>query len=138
MAYVNQEKKAKILAALKPAIPATWKWSLAVRHHSTIVLTISAAPVDLIAEYVSRRCSDEVRESCLKQRYLDANPYHWREHFEEPLLTTFAAIFKALNVDNHDRSDMQTDYFDVGHYVSVHFGRWDKPFTVLQPMQRAA
>jgi phenolic acid decarboxylase len=44
MAYVNQEKKAKIL---KKVMPKGWKYSLAVRNHSTIVCTIKSAPVDL-------------------------------------------------------------------------------------------
>lgn len=51
MAYMSQEKKAKIAAKLKQVIPHDWKYSLAVHHHSTIILRISAAPVDLVANY---------------------------------------------------------------------------------------
>ena len=36
----------------------------------------------------------------------------------------------ALNIDNHNRSDSQTDYFDVGHYTSINLGSWNKPFVV--------
>ena len=31
-----------------------------------------------------------------------------------------------MNVGNHDNSDPMTDYFDVGWYISVNLGRWDK------------
>lgn len=130
MAYMSQEKKAKIKAELRKAIPQSWKWSLAVRHHSTVVLTIRSAPVDLIDAYTSKRCSEEVRAACMSQRHMECNPYHWREHFEGELLDVFSAILGALNAGNHDRSDLQTDYHDVGWYVSVCFGRWDKPFEV--------
>ena len=58
MAYIDQTKKAKIAANLKKVVPAGWKYSLAVRNHSTIVLTISAAPVNLIAELVSSEHRD--------------------------------------------------------------------------------
>jgi hypothetical protein len=34
----------------------------------------------------------------------------------------------AMNDGNHDRSDIQTDYFDVGWYVDVNIGRWNKPY----------
>jgi len=50
MAYVDQSKKALIAAALKPVMPVGWKWSLAVQNHSTIVLTIASAPINLLAE----------------------------------------------------------------------------------------
>jgi hypothetical protein len=134
VAYVDQSKKAKIQAELKKAIPADWKWSLAVRHHSTIVLTIRSAPVDLVAAYVANedRMSSEVRASILRKQACNVNAYYWREYFTGELAETFSRIFAALNIDNHDRSDSQSDYFDVGHYVDVSIGRWDKAFEVTK------
>ena len=38
----------------------------------------------------------------------------------------------ALNLGNYTNIVIQTDYFDVGWYVDVNIGRWDKPFVVLQ------
>lgn len=133
MAYMDQEKKAEIKKLLKQAIPARWKWTLGVRHYSTIVLTISTAPVDLLTKYIERESavSDDIRRETEASRYIDVNPYYWREHFTGDLLVTFGAIFAALNLNNHDNSDIQTDYFDVGHYVNVKIGKWDKPFQVL-------
>jgi len=34
----------------------------------------------------------------------------------------------AMNVGNYDRSDMQSDYFDVGFYIDINVGNWDKPY----------
>lgn len=127
MAYMNQEKKARIAAALKLAAPKGWKYSLAVRHHSTIVLTISEAPVDLIDAFYKPGS----RET--KPLEYGINPYHWREQLRnEELREPIRQIMDAMNLDNHDRSDHLTDYFDVGHYVDVSFGRWDKPFKVTE------
>lgn len=126
MAWVNKEKKAKIAAALKTAVPAGWKYSLAVRHHSTIVLTVYSAPFDLIRAY---KKSDYLDPE--KATHIDVNQYWYREHLnDECVADVFEKIFSALNIDNHDRSDVMTDYFDVGHYVDFSIGRWDRAFVV--------
>jgi len=126
MAYMNQEKKAAIQAELKKVIPAAWKWSLSVKHHSTLQLTISAAPVDLIGEHIRGEYITG------KETYLQLNEYHLEYAYAGELLRIFTRIKEALNLGNWDRSDVMTDYFDVGHYVNIHLGRWDKPFQVLK------
>lgn len=140
MAYVNQEKKAVFAAALKKVVPAGWKYSLAVRNYSTIVMTISAAPVDLLAE-VQAKYNEENLVSYDTHRKVgethNVNPY-WLETQFTTSLPTFQAIVDALNTGNHDRSDVMTDYFDVGHYVSIHIGTWEKPFKYLAPVSAAA
>ena len=136
MAYVNQELKARIKAALKPIMPADWKWSLAVRNHSTIVLTISAAPADLLGEI--ERCAQANAEREGRQNYFrkdgghaDLNVYHFRRALDEHV-ELFARIIDALNTDNFDNSDLMSDYHHVGHYVTVQIGRWDKAFICTQ------
>lgn len=127
MAYVDQDKKAKIAAALKLVMPKGWKYSLAVRHHSTIVLTITAAPFDLIAALSKSPARDPSTIT-----YADLNTHYIREQFDDECVAdVFEAIKDALDTDNHDNSDLMTDYFDVGHYVDVTIGRWNKPFQVL-------
>lgn len=137
MAYMNQGKKAKIAAALKAVMPKSWKYSLGVHNHSTIVLTIASAPVDLIAE-AQKVVKSRLLDWQIAQGYADkakptemsVNHYHLDGAFTGELLAVFEKIVAALNLDNLNRSDLQTDYFDVGHYVSVHLGRWNKPFVV--------
>jgi hypothetical protein len=126
MAYMSQEKKQSIHAALKRVIPTGWKWSLAVRNHSTIVLTIAAAPVDLLGE-IRRVCRGAtgthwgVNDHCLDRQF-------------DQTLPLMRLIVAALNYGNHDRSDIQTDYFDVGWYVDINIGRWDRPFVCTAPV----
>lgn len=126
MAHMNQERKAKIAEALKKVVPAGWKYSLSVHHHSTIVMTISKAPVDLMQE-VSYVAGDPH-----KQDYCQVNIYH-PHHFFKKSLPTIKAIIDALNLrgdpdSNYDNSDIQTDYFDQGWYVHLNIGKWGKPF----------
>lgn len=126
MAYVNQAKKQKIAAALKLVVPAGWKYSLAVRNHSTIVMTVAAAPFDLLAAFNPAYGCDK------PPTYVSVNPYHISTHvWDECVAEVLQKIVDALNTDNHDNSDLMTDYFDVGHYVTLQLGRWDKPFRVL-------
>lgn len=139
MAYMNQEKKAKINTALKAIMPKDWKWSLSVRHHSTIVLTIASAPIDLLA-IVNAKCA----ENC-KSIGMDFQPntsaeisYCWKKMFTGELLDLFSKISAALNIDNFDNSDAMTDYFHVGHYVDLHIGRWNKPFTCTAQVDELA
>ena len=123
MAYIDQTKKASIAKALKGIIPQGWKYSLAIRHHSTLVLTITGAPLDLIALYGVEGRTE-----------LNVNRHHYATHCaDECLRDTLGAILDALNAGNHDRSDLQTDYFDVGWYVDVRIGAWNRPFAVTAP-----
>ena len=137
MAYMDQNKKVKIATALKAVMPKGWKYSLMVDNHSTLRLTIASAPVDLIAE-AQKVVKSKLLPWQIAQGYADkakptemsVNHYHLDGAFEGELLATFEKIKGVLNLDNHDRSDIQTDHFDVGHYVSISLGRWNKPFVV--------
>lgn len=127
MAHVGKSKKLKIAAALKLVMPQGWRYSLAVRHHSTIVCTVAAAPFDVMAGIGSSEYFDASTAT-----HADINPYHVRAHVDDECLADVCEkLLEALNTDNFDNSDSQTDYFHVGHYVTLQFGRWDRPFQVL-------
>lgn len=123
MAYMSQEKKKEIHGKLKGVIPKGWKWSLAVRNHSTLCLTIRSAPINLIEEAVGEKGGLS----------LDINHYHLeRLYFKnnKSLLELFKKIKATMNDGNFDNSDIMTDYFHVGWYVDIKIGSWDKPFIV--------
>jgi hypothetical protein len=136
MAYMNQEKKAKIAAALKVALKGTGvKYSLRVRNYAAICCTIKSAPIDFIAN------SNEV---CGKDFYQVAhgfkpevgghstvNPYHYKSHYSGKALQVIDKIIKCLySADYYDNSDAMTDYFDTAYYVNIDIGCWNKPFVV--------
>jgi hypothetical protein len=33
-----------------------------------------------------------------------------------------------MMVGNHNRSDIMSDYHDVGWYVDINIGQWNKPY----------
>jgi hypothetical protein len=130
MAFMSQERKATLAEGLKKVIPADWKWSLSVNHHSTLVLTISQAPVDLIGENLVCQSRSEGRPT-----YHNLNEYHIGNEYSGKLSDTFKAIKDAMMVGNHDRSEPQSDYFDVGWYIDIKIGKFERPFT-FKPKSR--
>lgn len=123
MAYMSQENKAVLAKEIAKVMPPTWKYSLKIRHHSTLVLTIRQADVDLIKENFVSQTRDGG-----KVEYISLNEYNLQGHYSGKLLKIFESIKGAMMVGNHDRSDIQSDYFDVGWYIDIHIGGFEKPF----------
>lgn len=131
MAYMSQEKKAEIAAALKKVVPDGWKYSLAVDNHSSIVFTLRQAPVDVLAN---------IREatSLVVGTSFEVNHYYIENQFSGEVLEIMLKIKAALFEGNWDKSDIQTDYFNVGWYVHIHIGRWNAPFLDTIPAPASA
>ena len=132
MAYMSQEKKAKIAPKIK-AILAKYKvkGSLAVRNHSTLCLNIKSGSIDFIGNFNKTISADHYlvsRGFTPAEKYLSVNPYRYDNHFSGKALAFMQEVFAAMNDGNHDRSDIQSDYFDVGWYVDVNVGQWDKQY----------
>jgi hypothetical protein len=135
MAYFNQERKAKLAPAIKALLKKyNVKGSLAVRNHSSFVLNIKSGAIDFIGNYNNTVAAQPggFRAGNPAVKSLDVNPYWYQEHFDGRALDFFKEIFTAMNVGNHDRSDIQSDYFDVGWYVDVNVGSWNQPYELAK------
>jgi hypothetical protein len=133
MAYMSQENKALLAVEIAKVMPTGWKYSLKVRHHSTLVLTIRQADVDLIKENMVSQTRDGG-----KIPYISLNEHNLQGHYSGKLLKIFESIKGAMMVGNHDRSDIQSDYFDVGWYVDINIGNYESPFRfVSAPAQQS-
>lgn len=133
MAYIDQAKKAEIAPFIKKICTKYGvKASLAIRHHSTLVLNIKSGKIDFIGNYNSvGTLRDPVGTRVAKaEKDIQVNPYWYHEHFDGVALKFLTDIMVAMNRGNHDRSDIQSDYFDVGWYVDVNIGKWDKPYVL--------
>ena len=131
MAYMNQERKAQLAPAIK-AICKKYgiKASLAVNNHSTLVLNIKQGDIDFIGSF-NRVVSNDTRYSSNfvpAINTVSVNPYWYKEHFDGRALDFLSEVIPAMNAGNHDRSDIQSDYFDVGWYIDVNVGQWNKPY----------
>lgn len=117
MAYMNQERK----KALAPSIMEICKkhgvkGSLSVRHNSSLVLTLCSGSIDF------------------GEDNQQVNPYWYTEHFadNDAALEFLSEVIPAMNVGNWNRSDSSVDYFDVGWYIDVHIGKWNKPYKLME------
>jgi hypothetical protein len=136
MAYMNQELKAERAPAIKAILKKyNVKGSLAVRSHMTLVLNIKSGAIDFIRNFNKTVSADHYLVShgfTPAEKSLSVNPYHYDKHFSGKALAFMNEIFAAMNKGNHDNSDVQTDYFDVGFYVDVNIGQWDKPYELTK------
>lgn len=114
MAYFNQKQKKEMAPAIKELLKKYhMKGSLAVRDCSTVVLNLREGPIDFGSDF------EQVNVYWVDDTYEGAA----REFLNQAL--------EILNRGNHNRSDIQTDYFDVGWYVEINVGRWNRPYQLV-------
>ncbi len=141
MAYINQERKAKIAPVVKAICKKFGvKASLAVHNHSTLVLNVTQGDIDFIENFIktdkekpyAKYMSQDQIDYLRKNRSLNVNPYHYKDHYTGRALQFINEVHTAMMQGNHDRSDIQTDYFDVGWYVDINIGRWNRPYALVK------
>ena len=136
MAYMNQEKKAVISAALKKALVGTGlKYSLKVRNHSSIEMTIKSGSIDFIGDYnqTVARQPGGFRSGSAAVGSLSINQYWFQDHFTPGVQVVIRKIVDALySAGHYDRSDIMTDYFDCAYYIGIQVGAWDKPYILTK------
>jgi hypothetical protein len=114
MAYVSNETKSKISAALKPIFKSYGVKATVARnsHKSTLVVNISAGDIDFGADY------------------LQVNVYHINKNHVGKARFFLNEVLDAIKStgDWYDNSDVMTDYFNTAFYIDINVGRWDKPY----------
>lgn len=131
MAYYSQEMKRKVAPKVKEILKKyNLKGSLSVDNHSTVCLKITSGNLDFIENFnrVVEEHPEGFRSGYAATTYISVNPYHFDKHFTEVCRDFLTEVLQVLNEGNHDNSDIQTDYFDVGWYVDVRIGTYDKPY----------
>jgi hypothetical protein len=135
MAYMNREKKAKIVQNLKPVLKKYGiKGSLSVRSHMTIALTLKSGKIDFIKNFNETVAAQPggFRNGRPADKYLQVNTYWFQEHFTGKAKEFLAEAKKALlSAGWYDNSDIQTDYFDTAYYIDINVGKYDKPYEVV-------
>jgi len=116
MAYMNQEKKKELAPTIKEICKKHGiKATLGVKDYSTLKLNVKSGTIDFGTDSI--------------------NEYWYEEHFADnkKALAFLSEVIPAMNNGNHNNSDIQTDYFDVGWYIGVKLGKYtDKPYIVTQ------
>lgn len=136
MAYYSQERKKSVAPVVRDLLKEYgFKGSLSVDNYSTVVLTIKEGLMDVIGNY-NKTIKDRPRfigePTHSRDEELNVNVYWYKEHFSGRVLEFLTKIIRVLNGGNHDNSDIMTDYFDVGWYVDVRFGKWNNPYKLIK------
>tara|TARA_R100000234_G_scaffold83757_1_gene53112 strand:+ start:179 stop:607 length:429 start_codon:yes stop_codon:yes gene_type:complete len=114
MAYMNQEKKKRLAPAIKEVLKKhNMKGTLSVQNYSQLTLTLKSGSIDFGTDQI--------------------NEYWYKDHFaDNPAALAFLSeVIPAMNAENFDKSDIMTDYFHVGYYISVKIGSYDKPYELI-------
>ncbi len=140
MAYISKElKNAKAIKLKEIFKKYKVKASVAGGNSSAIKVNISAGALDFIGNY-AKTTSDPMNILGYNHRprdnekidSLSINPYHYKNHFSGASLAFLNECMQILQEGNHDNSDIMTDYFDVGWYVDINIGKWDKPYILIK------
>lgn len=135
MAYVSQDLKKSLAPKIKAVCKKYGvKATLAVRNHSTLVLNVSQGKIDFINNWNKIVGSNSwySRTFTPANDYLSVNTYHFKDQFDGRAKKFLEEVLAVMNSGNWDKSDIQTDYFNVGWYVDVNIGKWNKPYIMEQ------
>lgn len=137
MAWVSKEnidsKKIKLKEINKKfGVKAT----LSGTNTHSMKLTIQSGTIDFIENYCNTITDkkyymndiNQVIEYARKDQHIGVNHYYLDRNFVNDALEYLQAVKDLMNEGNHDNSDPMTDYFDVGWYINIEVGRWNKPY----------
>jgi hypothetical protein len=144
MAFMSQENKKALAPAIKAALKKyNMKGSIGVENLSTLVVNLPKGKLDIIKNsldnmkntmnYITNRSDEEVaamRQSRKDAAYIQVNPYNIDRAYSGEVKQFLLELREAMMTGNHDNSDVMTDYFDVGWYISINVGKWNKPYVV--------
>lgn len=115
MAYFSQEMKREKAPKIKKILKKYGvKGTLSVRHHYTFVLNLKSGSIDFGS--INRQ----------------VNVCRVKENYSGVAKDFLLEVLEAMNEGNHDRSDIMTDYFDVGWYTDINIGNWEKPYVLVK------
>ena len=123
MAYVSQKDKAELAPSIKAVLKKyKMKASIAVRHHSTLVVNIKSGAIDFSGNYTHG------------DQYIQVNEYWIDDHYAnntvaKNFLNELLAAMKGPKYINND--DAQSDYFSRSHYTDINVGNWNKPYELV-------
>lgn len=142
MAYMNQKLKSKLTPGIKKVLAKYgMKGSISTSRHSLSV-NIKSGKLDMIGDYINYNSCEDAdgdyfrmaarRDTGMlkKTTSIQVNEYHISSFHSGKCREFLLELKDAMNIGNHDNSDIQTDYFDVGWYTYINVGKWNKPYTL--------
>jgi len=141
MAYIDTKDVKAIREALKAEFGKDFKFSVTRDHYSGVRIAIMSGVVNFYDGSMDSKdkYSDRVHTF---DGYTQINHYHTHFYGEhEALFSKISEIAHtapglAGGKSYYCNDDAQSDYFDRAYYVSIHVGKWDKPYEINLEGQR--
>lgn len=135
MAYMSQEKKAQLAPGIKAILKEYGvKGTISVRNRMVLVVTIREGSIDFMGNYHKKMREDWGTDDDTPPPpivSIAVNTHWYNDNFSDIPAEFLEKLIHAMNVGNHDRSDIMTDYFDVGWYIDINIGTWEKPYKYI-------
>tara|TARA_R100000655_G_scaffold48373_1_gene85796 strand:- start:63 stop:509 length:447 start_codon:yes stop_codon:yes gene_type:complete len=133
MAYISQEEKKELLPGIKKVLKTYgMKGTVSIRHHSTLIVTLSEGELDLIKVENDLRRERHARNPYLDLYLVDGHTFQQSYHHlgkfvelgEHLVHNFYQNMFKAMKGDKwFDKSDIMTDYHHIAYYCYIDVGR---------------
>lgn len=142
MAFVSQEDKKNLSPAIKAVLKKYgMKGTIAVRHHSTLVVNIKSGDLDILGAWKKAALASnrndfydphdvERLNHVLKATHIDVNTYWIDDSYADEKVVAFLNELKAAmeGPEFFNNDDSMTDYFHRSHYIDINIGQWNKPY----------
>ena len=137
MAYISTPEVAAIRKQLKEQMPE-YKFSVKRDHTSSVTVAFMKGPA--WETFQSRdRYTGEFKDDAIGEH--EQLNHHWATDFYgekngaiikkvEKIIKT-APYLEGVGDLWFDKSDSMSDYFHTAYYMSIHVGKWDKPYQVV-------
>jgi hypothetical protein len=137
MAYVSQERKTSLAPNIKAVLKKFgMKGTIAVRNKSTLVVTVSQGPLDVIGnmyEIAVKMPDSHYARNPGKPTYIDVNTYWIDSNYSGKVKEFLLELKDAMQGEEwFDKSDIQTDYFHISWYIDINIGSWNKPYQLTK------
>ena len=137
MAYINAEDVNHIRVALKKEFPQ-YKFSVTRDHHLGVNINFMKGPRFSEYEYFDRY-SGEMKKDNLDGHH-QINHFHLESFYGKENAEILGKVSDIAHTapglaggkKYYNNNDIQSDYFDVAYYVSIHVGKWNKDYEVVE------
>lgn len=131
MAYITSNEVAEKRKKIKGLFPAKngWKFSITRNKTSRIVCNVLKSPYDIRKFYLpGPKYQFTGIDTITDETNVSVSLFNIDKKYYGPARRDLSAIASLLDEGNYDKSDVMNDYFDVGFYVNLELGHYDKPY----------
>ena len=136
MAYIDAKDVNHIRVALKKEFPQ-YKFSVTRDHHLGVMIAFMKGPRFAEFESFDRYTHETTIDNLDGHHQLNHFHTHFYGEDNAKIIDKVSEIAHtapglAGGKTYYNNNDIQSDYFDVAYYVSIHVGKWNKDYQIVE------